>query len=303
MSGTRVDILQKVHLWVKSKQPLLFWMSGMAGTGKSTIAQSVAEAYDQNGSLCASFFFSRDQQARRETRLLFQTIAFQLGCAYPALKLQIAKALEDPTVLNSTLKRQLRQLILDPISEISDTFSSPVVVVLDALDECEEEDAISRIIRLLAEELKSLSIPLKFFVTSRPEAHIRTTFASPKISSGTQALILHEVKLADVQNDIQTYVKHELGQIAEECRDILKHDPWPRDDEVETLVQMSSGLFVAGATAVKFVRPVRQSRDPRPRLTMILHTARQLRLRIKIFGCLHSVGRHIQPNSRARNER
>ena len=57
------------------------------------------------------------------------------------------------------------------------------------------------------------------------------------------------MKLSDVQNHIQAYVRHELGQIADGCRDILAHDPWPKDDEVETLVQMSGGLFIAAATA------------------------------------------------------
>jgi len=143
-----VDILKLIHDWVNDpSSTLLFWLNGAAGTGKSAVAHSIAQAYDNEHSRGASFFFSRDQQARRETKFLFQTIAFQLGNSRPALKIEIAKALEDQTILTSNLQRQLQKLIFEPLSNIK--LPSPVVVVLDALDESDDEDAVSHIIRLL----------------------------------------------------------------------------------------------------------------------------------------------------------
>jgi hypothetical protein len=272
LDGTRTDVLKIIHDWVKTSGTLLFWLNGAAGTGKSTIAHSIAAAYDTEKSRGASFFFSRDQQARRETKFLFQTIAFQLGNVYPLLKVEIAKALEDQSILTSNLQCQLQKLILDPISKIA--YSSPIVVVLDALDESEDEDAVSRIIKLLVANLKNRTLPLKFFVTSRPETHIRSTFQSPEVGSKTSPFVLHDIKASDVRHDIQAFVRHELGQIADGCRDVLENDAWPEEHEIEAIVDISANLFIAAATAIKFIRPIRLSRDPRDRLGMILDSAK-----------------------------
>jgi hypothetical protein len=276
LEGTRVDVLRKIHDWIKTDGTSLFWLNGVAGTGKSTIAHSIAQACDIQGSLGASFFFSRDQQARRETRFLFQTIAFQLGCAHPALKLHIANALEDQSILTSNSRRQLQQLILEPVVRIKDSFSSPIVVVLDALDECEEEAAVSHVIQLLTSELKNRNIPLKFFVTSRPETHIRFIFQSPQTGSNTHQFILHDVESSHVQHDIQAFVQHELRRIADICLPRPERNSWPKEDEVNALVRISAGLFIAAATAIRFISPIRGSRDPRPRLKMILDSARTI---------------------------
>jgi hypothetical protein len=276
LEGTRVDVLRKIHDWIKTDGTSLFWLNGVAGTGKSTIAYNIAQDCDLQGSPGASFFFSRDQQPRRETKFLFQTIAFQLGCAYPALKLNIANALEDQSILTSNSRRQLQQLILEPVSRIRDSFSSPIVIVLDALDECEEEVAISHIIQLLVSELKNRSIPLKFFVTSRPETHIRSIFQSSQIGSNTHRFILQDVEPFHVQHDIQAFVQHELQRTADLYLAELERDLWPKGDEVKALVKISAGLFIAAATAVRFISPVRGSRDPRPRLKMILDSTRTI---------------------------
>jgi len=167
LEGTRLGVLEDIHGWIRTGGTLLFWLNGVAGTGKSTIAHTIAQHYDSEGSRGASFFFSRDQQARRETRFLFQTIAFQLGNAHPALKLEIARVLEDLSILTSTLRHQFRRLIIDPVAMMGDSFS-PAIIVLDALDECEDEDAVLHIIELLIAELADRSLPLKFLVTSRP---------------------------------------------------------------------------------------------------------------------------------------
>ena len=273
LEGTRVGVLEKIHSWIRTGDTLLFWLNGVAGTGKSTIAHTIAEHYDHEGSRGASFFFSRDQQARRETRFLFQTIAFQLGNAYPALKLKIARVLEDQSILTSTLRHQFRRLILDPVSEVGDSFSSSAIIVLDALDECEDEDAVLRIIELLVAELADRSLQLKFLVTSRPEANVCSIFHSRQVASTTYPFVLHDIKPSDVQNDIHKFIEHELGRIADLY--LPKHELWPKEHEIEALARISTPLFISAATALKFISPVRGSRDPRVRLRMILDSTRR----------------------------
>ena len=60
-----------------SRSPKLFWIHGLAGIGKSTIAQSLAESLPE-GQLGASYFFSSQDVDRNTTRALFPTIAYQL---------------------------------------------------------------------------------------------------------------------------------------------------------------------------------------------------------------------------------
>ena len=274
LEDTRVGILEKIHSWIRTGSTLLFWLNGVAGTGKSTIAHTIAQHYDSEGSRGASFFFSRDQQARRETRFLFQTIAFQLGNAYPALKLEIVGVLEDRSILTSTLRHQFRRLILDPVSKTVHSFSSSAVIVLDALDECEDEGAVLHIIELLVSELADRCLPLKFLVTSRPETNVCSIFRSRQVASRTYPFVLHDIKASDVLHDITRFIKHELGQIADRCSQVLRHELWPKEHEIGDLVRISMPLFIAAATAVKFITPVRGSRDPRIRLRMILDSTR-----------------------------
>jgi len=88
--NTRVEILETIHAWFKGEalatdatlptagnsQGLVFWLDGVAGTGRSTIAQTVAHHYHRTSQLGASFFCSRDDADCSNVGLVFQTIAF-----------------------------------------------------------------------------------------------------------------------------------------------------------------------------------------------------------------------------------
>jgi hypothetical protein len=270
LEGTRTKVLTDICHWFYHGETLLYWLSGVAGTGKSTIANSVAEYFDNLDLLGASFFFSRDQQSRRETRFLFQTIAFQLGSTYPALKVEISKALEDQGLIKSRLSKQFQKLVLLPISRLGHIFRSPILVVLDALDECEENDSVVQIIQLFINGLHGRSVPLRVFVTSRPEYHLRSLFLRPEVSPETCPFVLHEIDRSEVRQDIMRYVEHELTDISRTHREILDGDLWPKQSDIESLVDMASGLFIAASTALKFIHPDSRVRDPRPRLIAVL---------------------------------
>jgi len=62
--GTREKTLEEIYKWIEHvdpNHPPIFWLCGLAGIGKSTIAQTVAEHEDALHRLGASFFFSRDE--------------------------------------------------------------------------------------------------------------------------------------------------------------------------------------------------------------------------------------------------
>jgi hypothetical protein len=275
LPGTRTELLEKIHNWIAAEGTLIFWLSGLAGTGKTCVSHSIAEAYDCEPSRVASFFFSRDQKARSEMRFVFQTIAFQLGNAYPALKLELSNVLENEAILTSNLNIQFKKLILQPISKLRDLFPSPIVVVLDALDECAKEvqdveHPVSRIITLLVTELKDSTLPLKFFITSRPEPHIRSSFESRLAESRTSPYALHDVDPPLVRRDIELFLDHEFRRIADGNIYLPKTVTWPSTAERMTLANIAAGLFISAATAIRFVADFDSFLGPQERLAVLL---------------------------------
>jgi ABC-type dipeptide/oligopeptide/nickel transport system ATPase subunit len=173
--------------WTKSPQERhVFWLNGLAGTGKSTIAQTFAEVVSDNGTLGASFFCSRDYLDRKELKNIFPTLAYQLACRYPAFRNRIIQIIkQDPSVARNSLMSQLRDLIVGPLSctEIS------CVIVVDALDECVDDQPASAILSVLGRFVKQLP-SVKFFITGRPEPRIRTGFRLPLLEPLTQNILV-----------------------------------------------------------------------------------------------------------------
>src|SRR5213083_1309489 len=83
-------------------------------------------------------------------------------------------------------------LILEPLEKVSSDLANPlVVVVVDALDECEREEDVKVIIDLLSQAKSLKTIHLRFFVTSRPDLPIRLGFNN--ISGKYEDLVLHQI--------------------------------------------------------------------------------------------------------------
>ena len=83
MKGTRRDVLSQLEEWLNDERDQhVVGLNGLAGTGKSTIAQTFAEMTFADGMLGASFFYSRDYDERSNLRTIFPTLAFQLACRY-----------------------------------------------------------------------------------------------------------------------------------------------------------------------------------------------------------------------------
>jgi hypothetical protein len=138
--------LQKIDKWLHNSDPdtpPILWLNGMAGFGKSTIAQTVAERADKEGLLGASFFFSRGESELTDPSRVLPTIAFQLAKFDQAFKDQIVAALDnDLDAGHLSLLDQLKKLIITPLASPFVGVDRPVVlIVVDALDECERSGA------------------------------------------------------------------------------------------------------------------------------------------------------------------
>lgn len=197
LEGTRTELLRQIANWgVDDHAKGIFWLCGMAGTSKSTIFRTVSRHLDQRQRLGASFFFKRREGDRGGASRFFATIALQLVHQIAGLGHRVAAALSAAHGLQEkSLQEQFEKLLLEPLSNIAPASgpSRDLVIIIDALDECDRDNNKRNIIRLLA-HLQSLStLRLRIFLTSRPELPVR--LGSSKLTSD----LYHDIKLEQVQ--------------------------------------------------------------------------------------------------------
>jgi hypothetical protein len=265
LPGTRESVLRNILLWVKNPRGQnVFWLNGLAGTGKSTIAQSFSEVVAAGGFLGASFFCSRDYLDRRELKNIFPTLAHQLACHYPHFRSHVVLNIKkDPTLAHTSLISQLKNLLVNPLAGKNIS----CVIVIDALDECIDDQPASAILSVLGRFAKQLPL-VKFFITGRPEPRIRTGFRLPLLEPLTQIFLLHEVELSNVDSDIRLYLMQKLTAITKRRSDVDLPNPWPHDNEITALARKSSGLFIFASTLVRFIES--EHHKPDKRLQLIL---------------------------------
>jgi hypothetical protein len=268
LANTRVELRRQIAEWAgDGNGKPIFWLKGMAGTGKSTIARSVAQSFADQHQLAASFFFKKGEGERGNASRFFTTIATDLMARIPGLISGIRKALDaDPGIAERLLKDQFEKLILYPLLEIQQTHSQALarIIVIDALDECEREEDIRVILQLLARTKDIKPVSLRILVTSRPELPIRLGFK--QMSDGTyQDLVLHEVPKRTIEHDIRLFIEHELREIQEQ-RSLSPN--WPKRDQIQALVELAIPLFIFAATACRYIADRRD--NPTKRLEIVL---------------------------------
>ena len=242
----------------------VFWLNGLAGTGKSTIAQTFAQMVANDGTLGASFFCSRDYLDRKELKNIFPTLSYQLACRYPAFRSEIIQAIKrDPSVAQNSLISQLEDLIVGPLSSTK----LSCLIIVDALDECVDDQPASAILSVLGRFVKKLP-SVKFFITGRPEPRIRSGFRLPLLEPLTQVFLLHEVELSSVNEDIRLYLEEKLAAVAKRRSDFDLIDPWPCDEDLRMLTRKSSGLFIFASTLARFIES--EHHEPNERLQLII---------------------------------
>jgi AAA ATPase domain len=268
LEGTRVSVLGEIMSWFESPEsgtPPAYWLSGLAGIGKSTIAQTVAERADENGTLGASFFFSRGDAPLRNPNLVFPTLAFQLAQYDNEFKNNIGHAIQqDATLGHKKPLAQFEGLILKPLGEL-DSHQRTILIVLDALDECEEQGAAT-ILQLLLSHASRVPF-LRILITSRPEPHISSVFSE---AGNLAKRILHDIEASVIEEDLRLYIWSELRQIPKKLELSMAAD-WMVEGDINRLVEKSGKLFIYAATSIRFIGDVRV-RKPRAQLHLILDT-------------------------------
>ena len=247
--GTREAVVSKILAWVGRGDRPICWLEGPAGSGKSTVAHTIAERCDQQQRLAVSFFFLRGRQDCGDGAKFFATFAYQLASFLPVVQEPMLLTLaKKPFIPSSRLQDQIKLLIVEPFLSIRESIPS-MVVVIDGLDECDDND-VQELIQLLADTTRRL--PFRFLFVSRPENHIKNVFESSSVDGKTLHLTLRDY---GARNDVRQYLRLHLSNIREEMEEVMKivPRPWPTAKDLEVLVDQSEGLFIYVSTLVKFV--------------------------------------------------
>ncbi|KIO19219.1 hypothetical protein M407DRAFT_223474, partial [Tulasnella calospora MUT 4182] len=270
--GTRTSILQTISAWIDDpNEPPIYWLSGMAGIGKSTIAHTIAEQEDKKHRLGASFFFSRAEADRRNHLLVYPTIAYQLAGFNDSLRESIVQALEtDADIGGRQMQKQFDHLIAGPLSKLK-LPGKTILFVLDALDECDLATGAVEILTRCAVELprisKEIGVSLKLFLTSRPELHIHDQFNERSLQGAFNSFVLHDAEQSVVRADIELFLTQRLGDLAIHYR---VSQPWPTAEEIKALALRSDNLFVFASTTINFIGGVKSGRALQHRLDRLL---------------------------------
>ncbi|KAG8725617.1 hypothetical protein FRC09_000004 [Ceratobasidium sp. 395] len=256
--NTRVDILEGLHTWTDTTDgPRIYWLNGMAGTGKTTIMYSICTELDKTYQLGASFFCSRLLPDCRDVTRIIPTIVYQLSSFLHPFRSALCDVLEGNRDLGTyDVPTQFDKLVKQPLLAVVEAMPDNVVVVIDAIDELSGDGDVMLLLDLLFRY--SADLPVRFLVSSRPEPSVREHMLS-RDNQSRMILHLHDVEQALVQADIEAFLVDELRTIS------------PSETQIQQLSQQAGNLFIYASTAVRYILPERPSFDPYERLDAILY--------------------------------
>ncbi|KZP14698.1 hypothetical protein FIBSPDRAFT_1048609 [Athelia psychrophila] len=247
LPGTRATILSIIDPWARSLDGQnVCWLKGVAGSGKSAIAHTIAQSLHKDGRLASSFFFNRNDTSRNTPQLLVTTIARDIAMIHPAIAADIRTTLEeDPSLASASLSRQFEAFISGPLRRhpIEHSF----VIVIDALDEIVHQNSIIELLKILRDEASKLPPQIRILVTSRPTRDIIDYL------SEQSHIACHSIVIASVENgqDVEAYIGHEL-------RDPILHKRMGSLHSAEVLVRdlknLAGGLFIWIVTVFRYLR-------------------------------------------------
>jgi NACHT domain len=247
--GTRVEILKAIIEWatnISASSERLFWLSGQAGSGKTTIAYTVAHHFDPRtgeGSakviIGGSFFCSCEFPDTRSASSIIRTLVYQLALHSIAFQAALKAHGRLETVYHGP-RSQLMGLLVEPwmqcLPEREANNEPCYVLPIDALDELEGNGGVE-FLSTLFDVLNKQDLPgLKFFVTSRSDRGLVDKIQS---FANKQIFRLEEVPVGESSKDIKLYLENNLAATKQ---------------QIDQLVLDAAGLFIYAATVVKYLR-------------------------------------------------
>ncbi|TFK59730.1 hypothetical protein BDN72DRAFT_965954 [Pluteus cervinus] len=240
------DIFIELDRWAMAKSEKIFWLHGVAGMGKSTIAATYFNRLKAQKMLTGYHICSRDTTIHQSPIQLVLNLCYHLAMAYKPFSRMVVKAIKADTSFtpNSMPVAELfDHFILQSVKALQERQYRPttIVLIIDALDECgnnagERHDVIQRL-----EELVMCCDWIKVFITSRPTVDVKKSLLKEELRMWS---------LDPTKNDanIEQFYKYQF------C-----HNPEFKDasqmllNEISGLTKQAGGLFIWAKTACNYL--------------------------------------------------
>ncbi|KAH9058121.1 hypothetical protein EDB87DRAFT_1578268 [Lactarius vividus] len=261
LEGTRTAVLDEIFSWLKDPSGArIFWLSGIAGSGKSAVARSasISTALLVEHIVISIFFSQFGHAGHCDPSSVFQTFAFQFSLLDIGYNERVSEVInEDPNIFEKDLRFQYEKLIIETLGAIRRPHGR-ILIILDGLDECEPHGATAILKVLLAEDVDHPK-ELKIFIASRPEAHLRNSFDA---QNDIRKLSLEDV---ETENDIQLYLRTSF----EQPPTLMVNTFTVSEETISELAKRAGNSFVYATTIVRFIFD-KHSQDPRRRIDFLL---------------------------------
>jgi hypothetical protein len=189
------------------------------------------------------------------------TLASQLVAAIPAAAPLIEAAMRaEPGVVtgDASLATQLDLLLLSPFLAVVDDAAlgetlakRPFLIVIDGLDECEDKQAVEEFVdHILKFFEEHPTVPLRIFIASRVEQHIRVCLE-------VDGVVLGNLDSHSADSDIKNFLEASFATVAKKDRVVKAYvrtrGPWPTESDKRKLVKHINGSFVLASTMFKYI--------------------------------------------------
>ena len=240
MPGTREFLLNQVTSWVaqepgQKEESSTYWIYGMPGIGKTSLAHSICASLDEGNHLAGAFFCRRDNEYLSEPRNILPTLIHKLAILFPPFRHVVAKRLSNNP--NLTPGSMNYSLLLELIHKLPRLPKRTLVFVIDAVDEC--GDALSRpeILTALIDATAHARW-LKIIITSRPEDDIVRLFDA-LVRSSHERYDLADDKAAS--SDLRIFAETQFRRVASKRH---LRTPWPEPSLIDRVISRAEGLFI-----------------------------------------------------------
>jgi len=225
LAGTRERTLADIRRWSvdESNAKQIYCLLDVAGSGKSTVAKHVAEEWERQGRLVARFFFSRDTAETMSTSSFCSTVADTFATRDPNFKTLVDRFKQRPDLRLLSFEQLFSGLITEPLRALN----RPAILIIDALDECNNEyGGRDELLNILGNQRSSIPL-LRMLATGRPERDIKD-WAMRKSGVG----YMDFMRLEGNSGDVQRYIKHRLQGLP----NIQEH--------LYSVIRQAEGLFI-----------------------------------------------------------